>query len=117
MTDVDLKNALLAGEADEVTEEYRDVPTKVGAVRVRGLTRGEVLRLNGSRDSGEITAETWERRVFALALVIPKMTESEVEVWQGKSKANGVIGEVANAIYELSGLKKGADKSGVAGTS
>lgn len=113
MTDVDLKNALLAGEAEEDGEEYRDVPTKVGTVRVRGLTRSEVLRLNGSKDAGRLTAEAWEHQVLHLALVTPAMTVDEVAAWSAKSKVNGVLGDIADAVYELSGLKKGADKSGV----
>lgn len=53
MTDVDLKNALLAGDPDagEGTEE---VKTHAGVVVVRPLTRAEVLRFNQGRDRGDL---------------------------------------------------------------
>lgn len=116
MTDVDLKNALLAGD-QTAAEETRDVKTYAGVVTVRALTRGEVLRFKGLRASGELDVAEYEAQMISVALVSPKMTAAEVVAWQGVDKAGGAIGDVSDAITELSGLVQGADKSGVAGPS
>lgn len=115
MTDVDFKNALLAGdEEEEQGEETRDIPTKTGVITVRGMSRAEVLSLNGKRDRGAITLVEWEAKVVALCIVSPVLTEAEVVAWQKVSRVNGTAGRVSDAIMVLSGLADGADKSGVA---
>lgn len=116
MTDVDLKNALLAGD-QAPGDATREVKTYAGVVVVRALTRLEVLRFKGLRASGEIDVAEYEAQMISVALVSPKMTAAEVTVWQGVDKAGGAIGEVADAITDLSGLTQGADKSGVASPS
>lgn len=109
MTNVDVKNALLAGDPDG-QDETREVPTHAGPVIVRGLTRAEVLRINAKFDPG--TPE-WEQHAVAAALVTPSMTPGEVETWQSVDKAGGALGPVTDAISELSGMSEGASKSGV----
>jgi hypothetical protein len=114
MTDVDLKNALLAGDPAnvDVTEE---VKTHAGVVIVRGLTRAETLKLNGARDVGDLTVAEWDSIAVATAMLSPKMTAAEVEKWQAIDKAGGPLGDVTDAIARLSGLSQGADKSRVPG--
>jgi len=109
MTD-DLKAALLAGEAG--VETTGKVETYAGTVTVRALTRSEVLHLNTGRELGEIDIAGFERKMVALAMVDPVMTEAEVKVMQDHP-AGGVLGPITDKISELSGLSQGADKSRV----
>lgn len=115
MSDVDFKNALLAGEPTPEGEETRTVPSHAGDIVVRALSRAEVLRLNGARDRSEIDVAEFEAQMVSLAMVTPKMSAAEVTTWQEKDKAGGVLGKVTDAISELSNLSQGADKSRVAG--
>jgi hypothetical protein len=112
VSDVDLKNALLAGDPD-VGETTREVKTYAGVVIVRGLARAEVLRLKMAREVGDIDVAEFEQQMVATAMVSPKMTRDEVAKWQEIDKAGGALGQVADAIADLSGLKQGAEKSGV----
>lgn len=111
MTDVDLKNALLAGDPD-VEEVTREVPTHAGVVVVRGLTRAEVLRMNAKFKPGSLE---WEQLAVSKAMLTPVMTSAEVATWQEVDKAGGVLGPITDAISELSGTSEGAQKSGVPG--
>ena len=100
------KGALLArrlGEADHEVEG-------VGTVRIRGLSRAELLGLQ-SLEGGALISD---RRMVSLAVVDPKLTEDEVKTWQENS-APGEIEALTVAIAELSGLGVGAGKSGVSG--
>lgn len=112
MTDVDFKNALLSGDPDSA-EETEEIKTHAGVVIVRGLSRAEVLKLNGARDGGDIDVAEWEQQMVAAAMLSPKMTPAEVAKWQEIDKAGGPLGEVADAIAKLSKLSEGASKSGV----
>lgn len=114
MTDVDLKNALLAGDPD-TAEETREVKTFAGVVVVRGLTRAEVLGVKALRARDDIDVAEYEAHIVSLAMVTPTMTVEEVRRWQAIDKAGGPLGEVTDAITELSGLSEGAQKSGVSG--
>ena len=114
MTDVDLKNALLAGDPATINET-EEVKTHAGVVIVRGLTRAETLKLNGKRDAGDLTVEEWEQAMVAKGMVSPAMTPAEVAKWQAVDKAGGPLADVTDAIARLSGLAQGADKSGVSG--
>lgn len=114
MTDVDLKNALLAGNPADV-DDTEEVKTHAGVVIVRGLTRAETLKLNGARDVGDLSVAEWEQQMVAIAMISPTMTAAEVERWQAIDKAGGPLGEVTDAIARLSGLSQGADKSRVPG--
>ena len=113
MTDVDLKNALLAGDPNAPKDETEQVETHAGVVTVRALNRGEVLRLNTVRDNGNLGIDEYEQRMVSAGLVSPKMTPDEVARWQEVDKAGGVLEQVSAAIARLSGLQEGADKSRV----
>jgi hypothetical protein len=83
------------------------VPGK-GLVRVRALTRSEVLRLQQVKDGPERTAVI-ERKMVALAMLRPTMTEREVARWQQASPA-GEMDVVTKRINQLSGIDDGAAK-------
>lgn len=112
MTDVDFKNALLAGDP-ETAEETDEVKTHAGVVIVRGLSRAEVLSLNGKRDAGDLTIAEWEQALVSKGMVTPAMTPAEVGQWQEIDKAGGPLQDVTDAITRLSKLDEGASKSGV----
>lgn len=88
-----------------------DLPGK-GTVRVRALTRAEVMRVRSSvksiEDAIKRVAEL-ERKMLALAMVEPALTEDEVLRWQEASLA-GEMEPVVQRVQELSGLIEGAAK-------
>lgn len=83
----------------------------VGAVTVRGLSRFEFLIAQKNHPDDNLKQE---RYILSRAMVDPEMTEDDIAAWQ---KASGPmeINEVANVVNRLSGIGKGADKSGVDG--
>jgi hypothetical protein len=95
------KAALLT---DRIPRGEVEIPG-VGKVTVRGLSRYE-LHLSGK---GTDDAGTVERRMIAMSMVDPQLTEAEVELWQKNSSA-GELASVTVAIRDLSGLNPGADK-------
>lgn len=88
-----------------LTEEEVDVPG-VGAVRIRALSRTEALSLRGV----EMPVEELERRLLAMALVDPVLTQEEVRQWQEASSA-GELEPITRAIAELSGMETTAPKT------
>jgi hypothetical protein len=114
MGDVDLKNALLAGDPDR-GDETEQVKTYAGVVTVRALSRAEVLGLQDARRRQKLTFAQFEAHMVALGLVNPTMTPGEVERWQTVEKAGGDLEEVTKTISRISGLEQGADKSRVSG--
>ena len=98
--------------ADQLEEA--DVPLRNGMVRVRGLTRQEVI---GTRRATDMELANFdgprvlllERKMVAMALVEPKMTEAQVQTWQGSSPA-GELEPVVAKIQELSAMDTGAEK-------
>lgn len=78
----------------------------VGEVRVRGLSRWEVLTAQREQSKG---VGAMERVMLRFGLVDPALTEDEVARWQ-KSSPAGEIEPVARRIAELSGIAPGADK-------
>jgi hypothetical protein len=99
----DLKARLLKPRVPEGTVDLEGI----GTVRVRGLSRGEVYMTQQAKGT-----EAMERKILALGMLDPALTEDEVRAWQQNSPA-GEIEPVADKIRDLSGLNKGADKSGV----
>lgn len=95
------KNALFAPRCPE---DDVDLPG-VGTVRVRGLTRAESMLVSELKGNAVI-----ERRVIAIGMVDPVLTEAEVGQWYRAAPA-GELQQVAAAIQRLSGLDEGADKS------
>ena len=98
----DIKARLLA---ERFSVEEIEVPG-IGTVKVRGLTRGEVLEFN-DRKLSEVEGE---RFMLAKALVEPKMTEEDIAQWQAVSPPNE-IGAVVEGVLRLSGLNKDAQKA------
>lgn len=89
-----------------LTEAEVDIPD-VGIVRVRGLSRGEVFGLQQIKD-----VAAYERKILALGVVDPVLTQAEVQRWQEACPA-GELEPVVDKIRQLSGLDDDADKSGV----
>lgn len=116
MTDVDLKNLLLAGDPADDGDNVEEVATHAGTVTVRGLTRGEVMALQKIKEAESLDAAQWEQRLVSKGLVSPQMSPSEVERWQAVDKAKGALADVADAISRLSGFGEGAQKSSVSST-
>lgn len=90
-----------------------DVSTKDGKlVRVRGLSRGEVLVMQTLRSKGIIKDEAaWEQMLLHKAMIIPAMTEKEVADWHRGPAA--VMQPVVLRVEQLSGMHEGAQKSDV----
>jgi hypothetical protein len=95
----DLKARLLQPRIPEGTVEL-----ELGTVRVRGLSRGEVFMTQQVKG-----IEATERKILALGLLDPEMTEDEVRQWQQGSPA-GEMEAVVAKIRDLSGLGDKADK-------
>jgi hypothetical protein len=89
----------------------------VGVVRVRALTRGEVMLVRKATDSEAMDGPrvlVLERKLLAKAMVDPPLTEAEVGQWQEASVA-GELEPVVETVQRLSGMLEGANKSGVPG--
>lgn len=98
------KNALFAPRLPE--EEFEI--SGVGSVRIRALTRAEMLRIRGK----EMPVDEMERQLLSLALVAPKLTEDDVRKWQHASAA-GELEPLTKAVMRLSGLEATAPKEAV----
>lgn len=106
MTEYASVDDLLAGDLGD----GEDLLLPSGAtVRLRGLSRHELM-FNGK---GTEDNELIERRNVVACLLQPKLTLAQVEAWQRVSAAGGDFRVLSEAIRDLSGLKKGADKSGL----
>jgi len=79
----------------------------VGTVTVRGLSRFEARLVQGVENEAAA-----ERKLLALGLVDPKITEDDAARWQKVSDATE-LEAVTDKITELSGLKEGAAKEAV----
>lgn len=95
----DLKARLLKPRLGEEEIEIEGV----GVVRIRALTRGEVLRLTPQKMAMR------ERMMLTWGMVDPRMTEDEVAAWSKASPA-GELERVTIAIARLSGLEVGQPK-------
>lgn len=104
ITDLDV---LIGGRT--LAEE--DVPVgALGTVRIRALSRSEVLELRGQ---GAQSVKVMERRLMAAAMVAPAMTEAQVGQWQDASAA-GELEPVTQAVMRLSGIAVTSAKEAVA---
>ena len=90
-----------------LAEQDVDVPT-LGTVRIRALSRGEVLKL---RELGDL--ELIEQTIIATAMVDPVLTLEDVTRWAAVSPASE-LELVSEAIAKLSGLDEGAERAAVA---
>ncbi len=88
-----------------VPEADVDLPG-VGTVRVRGLSRAEALAIR----SGDRSNDAFERRMVAVGMVAPALTEDEVGEWQQGSTA-AELEVITRKINELSGLGPSAAKA------
>lgn len=82
----------------------------VGEIRVRGLSRAEVLACQGIKDD----QAAFEARVLSLAMVDPALSEDDVIAWR-EAALYGEAEAALDAISDLSKLGEGAAKSGVSG--
>lgn len=90
-----------------------DVIVARGKVRVRGMSRLEVMAMDDLKAKGILAdAAAGERFMLARVMVAPKMTEAQIQQWQ-QEPAGGDMETVTAKVAELSGLGKGAEKSGV----
>lgn len=96
----DLKARLLA---PRLPEDEVPIPG-IGTVRVRGLNRHEAMSTQGLKGT-----EAIERRMMALGLLDPPMTEAEVGQWQRAAPA-GELEPVTSKIAELSGMTSASTK-------
>lgn len=78
-----------------------------GEVEVRALTRNEVLRAN---DFDSMSDK--DNFIVSTGLTNPKLSLEDVAAWANAGNAGDLVA-VSDRIAELSGLKQGADKSGV----
>jgi len=97
------KSALLA---KRFGVEDVELPSGVGSVQVRPLSRAEAHGLRGV----EMTEEEMEVRLLALAMVEPKLTEAEVKEWAGVAPA-GELEPVVRTIVRISGMEQHAAKA------
>lgn len=79
----------------------------IGTVRVRGLSRAEALSIQKVAGSG---TDILERKMLALAMVSPRMTEGEVREWQEAAPA-GELEPVTVKVQELSGINEDSAKA------
>lgn len=95
----DLKSKLLAPRA-ETPSGMPEADVEVaglGTVRVRGLSRLEAMWMQSANGM-----QASERRMLAVGMVDPSMTESEAAQWQ-KVSAAGELEPVTKMIARLSG--------------
>lgn len=91
-------------KANRCAEDDVEIPG-IGTVRVRGLTRAEIMRISKGVSEGK----NMEPLSLSLALVDPKMTEDEAAQWL-EVAGFGEIEAVNQRINELSGIAGRADK-------
>lgn len=95
------KAALLTRRCPEDDVELEGV----GTVRVRGLTRGEVMRISKGAADGEDT----QPLAISLALLDPQLTEDEARQYVENAPFEE-IEKLGQAINRLSGIAGRADK-------
>lgn len=93
--------------AQRFTTEDVEIPG-VGTVRVRCLSREEVLVIRGV----ELPYAEMERKLLAAAMIEPTITEEEALQWQRASPA-GELEPITKVIMRLSGLEADAAKAAV----
>ncbi|MFG3709482.1 hypothetical protein [Micromonospora sp. NPDC047730] len=77
----------------------------VGTVRVRGLTRAEVIEIGKGANDGK----DMEPYSLSLAMVDPRLTEDEVREWT-RVATFGELETLNHEINRLSGIAGRADK-------
>ena len=101
------KAALLKGFLPEADVE---LPSGIGTVRVRGLSRIEAVQVQrGVSDSDPDANDVLEVRACARGMVDPRLTEDEVAAWRTTGLAADVQA-VAQRISELSNMDASGGK-------
>lgn len=95
---VDKATLLAAGKLHEETVEVPDV----GTVTVRGLSRGEVFKLQQKA----LNPDDLEVHLLVRGMVDPELTKDEVVTWRDEAMGD-VIDPISTRIMELSGLAPG----------
>jgi phosphoribosylformylglycinamidine (FGAM) synthase-like enzyme len=102
------KEALFKPRLSEETFEIEGL----GEVRIRSLSRSEMLKIRNKRQEGALEVVEMERLLLSTALVEPALTEDEVRQWQDASAA-GELEPITRAIMRISGLEDAAPKDAV----
>jgi len=79
----------------------------LGTVRIRGLSRFEVLAAQKQKDAG---VAAMERVMLSCAMVEPRMSEAQVTAWQ-KATPAGLLEPLTRRVQALSGMGEGAEKA------
>lgn len=107
------KNKLTRGGAGPAGLPQDTVDIEIDGVTetliVRGMNRGELLTAGQLSDKGQ---RDMERYVLSSCLIDPEMTLDDVDEWFASGPGMEVQ-PVVHKINELSGVGKGAAKSGV----
>lgn len=93
------KDLLLKARLPEADVEIEGV----GTVRVRGLSRGEVVEVTA------LDGLAYERKMLSLCLIDPVLTEDEAAEWQTTAPVSEFMA-VISEINRLSGFDKQATK-------
>ena len=93
--------------ANDIVERTVEVPQWGGAVRIRGLTKGQhqLLRKKASL-RGQVDTDRLEMLLFADSVIEPRFTLEQVN--QLKDKAAAPFETVLRAVLEANGLADGA---------
>jgi hypothetical protein len=91
-----------------LAESDYDIPD-VGTVRIRRLAWDECAEITAWTEKGRDSKAVY-RRVLALALVDPVLSEDEVAEWMRGAPA-GEIEDLARHVLTASGMQEGAQKS------
>ena len=98
-----------------LAEDDVEIPG-VGTVRVRALSRAEVLMVRKATDNADSVdgprVLVLERKMLAAAMVDPVLSEAEVGAWQQVSAA-GELDTVMTVIQRLSGMLDDSAKEAV----
>ena len=77
----------------------------VGTVRVRALSRAEAHRAQRTgKNNAPIDLEVMERRLIRMSMVLPKLTEAQVDLWM-QAAPGGELTKLVNFITDISGMK------------
>lgn len=110
MTGEELVALLTTPHVDKEIGEVVPLPDLKVSVRVRGLSRKEVLTMRLLKDKGVLnTEDKWEAHMLSKGLLEPRMSEEQVLAWQAASPA-GEMNPVADKVTELSGMNDRPDK-------
>lgn len=91
-----------------LAEEDLDLPG-VGTIRLRALTRDEVLaaREEHTDEDGEVDRAALDNAILARSMVDPELTEDEVAQWAAAAPA-GEVAHVVEAVMRVSAMDEAA---------